>query len=97
MYMEKIYSATPTCANVYLIFFFLSFYFFASSLELLMALPLLCEKAAYAGAVGYFSKLFSGVPEVHLWVSGGIMRQAPTRKNHVRGNFSKVARTLPPA
>lgn len=63
----KIYSATLTCANVYL---FIFFYFFASSLELLMELPLLCEKAAYAGAVGCFSKLFSGVPEVHLWVRG---------------------------
>lgn len=54
----KIYSVTPTCANVYLIFFFFFFYFFASSLELLMELPLLCEKAAYAGAVGCFSKAF---------------------------------------
>lgn len=53
MYMEK------STLRLLLVRMFILFYFFASSLELLMELLLLYERAAHAGAVGCFSKLFS--------------------------------------
>lgn len=91
MYMEK---STLRLLLVWM-FIFIFFLFFCILPWIVNGVATAVWESCLCRRCGLFFEAFLRGPWGAL-VGSGIMRQAPTRKNHVRGNFSKVARTLPP-